>query len=139
MSPEEKGFDTIVVFQRPAADGNIGIGFKKASQFGKCGEGQSVIAIANASGIKRTRAESPTYQDENLSVIRLHRGAHSALVAKAHGKKARTSIFGGELVQAEVYAALDSSSFTKMDFEPGPPLLEAKILGSNRKNEGRVH
>jgi hypothetical protein len=49
VSPNEKGFDTIVVFQRPAAGGNIGIGFKKASQFGQFGGGQGVIAIANAS------------------------------------------------------------------------------------------
>jgi hypothetical protein len=48
VSPDEKGFDTIVVFERPAVGGNIGIGFKKASQFGKFGEGQGVIAIANA-------------------------------------------------------------------------------------------
>src|SRR5215475_1915415 len=32
VSPAEKGFDTIVVFQRPVAGGNIGIGFKKTSQ-----------------------------------------------------------------------------------------------------------
>jgi hypothetical protein len=49
VSPNEKGFDTIVVFQRPEVGGNIGIGFKKASQFGKFGEGHGVIAIANAS------------------------------------------------------------------------------------------
>jgi hypothetical protein len=49
VSPDEKGFDTIVVFQRPAAGGNIGIGFKKASQFEEFGGGQGVIAIANAS------------------------------------------------------------------------------------------
>jgi len=49
ISPDEKGFDTIVVFQRPAAGGNIGIGFKKASQFEEFGGGQGVIAIANAS------------------------------------------------------------------------------------------
>jgi hypothetical protein len=49
VSPDEKGFDTIVVFQRPAGGGNIGIGFNKASQFGKFGEGQGVISIANAS------------------------------------------------------------------------------------------
>lgn len=35
VSPNEKGFDNIVVFQRPAAGGNIGIGFKEASQFKK--------------------------------------------------------------------------------------------------------
>jgi hypothetical protein len=49
VSPDEIGFDTIVVFQRPAAGGNIGFGFKKASQFGKFGGGQGVIVIANAS------------------------------------------------------------------------------------------
>jgi len=49
VSPAEKGFDTIVVFQRPAAGGNIGFGFKKASEFGKFGEGQGAIVIANAS------------------------------------------------------------------------------------------
>jgi hypothetical protein len=49
VSPTEKGFDTVVVFQRPAAGGNIGIGFKKASQFGEFGGGQGVIVIANAS------------------------------------------------------------------------------------------
>ena len=42
-------FDTIVVFQRRAAGGNIGIGFPEASQFKRFGEGQGVIAIANAS------------------------------------------------------------------------------------------
>lgn len=49
VDPDEMGFDTIVVFQRPAAGGNIGIGFKRANQFGRFGEGQGVIAIANAS------------------------------------------------------------------------------------------
>jgi hypothetical protein len=37
------------VSQRLAAGGNIDIGFKKASQFGKFGEGQGTIVIANAS------------------------------------------------------------------------------------------
>ena len=49
VSPNEKGFDTIVVFQRPAAGGNIGIGFKKAKDFKEFGRGQGVIVIANAS------------------------------------------------------------------------------------------
>jgi hypothetical protein len=49
VSPEEKGFDTIVVFQRPAAGGNIGFGFKQAKDFKKFGGGQGVIVIANAS------------------------------------------------------------------------------------------
>jgi hypothetical protein len=49
VSPDEKGFDTIVVFQRPAAGGNIGIGFKEAKDYKKFGGGQGVIVIANAS------------------------------------------------------------------------------------------
>jgi hypothetical protein len=48
-SATEKEFDTIVVFQRPAAGGNIGFGFKEASQFSKFGAGQGAIVIANAS------------------------------------------------------------------------------------------
>jgi hypothetical protein len=47
------GFDTIVVFERPAAGGNIGIGFKKASQFEEFGGGQGLTAIANASVPRR--------------------------------------------------------------------------------------
>ena len=42
-------FDTIVVFQRPAAGGNIGIGFKQARDFKEFGGGRGVIAIDNAS------------------------------------------------------------------------------------------
>jgi len=42
------GFETLVVFQRPAAGGNIGIGFTEAKQFHKFGGGKGVIAIANA-------------------------------------------------------------------------------------------
>jgi hypothetical protein len=49
VSPNEKGFDTIVVFQRPAAGGNIGFGFKQAKDFKEFGGGQGVIVIANAS------------------------------------------------------------------------------------------
>ena len=49
VGPDEKGFDTIVVFQRPAAGGNIGIGFKEAKDFKEFGGGQGVIVIANAS------------------------------------------------------------------------------------------
>jgi hypothetical protein len=48
-SGPQKGFDTIVVFQRPAAGGNIGFGFKEAKDFDKFGQGQGVIVIANAS------------------------------------------------------------------------------------------
>jgi hypothetical protein len=49
VSPHEKGFDTIVVFQRPAAGGNIGFGFKQAKDFKEFGGGRGVIVIANAS------------------------------------------------------------------------------------------
>jgi hypothetical protein len=49
VSPDEKGFDTIVVFQRSEVGGNIGIGFPEAKQFKKFGGGKGVIAIANAS------------------------------------------------------------------------------------------
>jgi hypothetical protein len=49
VNPDEKGFDTIVVFQRPEVGGNIGIGFPEAKQFKKFGGGNGVIAIANTS------------------------------------------------------------------------------------------
>jgi len=42
-------FETIVVFQRLGAGGNIGIGFAEAKQYKKFGRGKGVIAIANAS------------------------------------------------------------------------------------------
>jgi hypothetical protein len=44
-----KSFETIVVFQRRAAGGNVGIGFPEAKQFKNFGGGQGVIVIANAS------------------------------------------------------------------------------------------
>jgi hypothetical protein len=43
-----KGFETIVVFTRPAAGGNIGFGFPEA-HYEKFGRGKGVIVIANAS------------------------------------------------------------------------------------------
>lgn len=49
VSPTKKGFDTIVVFERPALGGNVGIGFKEAKDFKDFGKGKGVIAIANAS------------------------------------------------------------------------------------------
>jgi hypothetical protein len=49
VSPDKKGFDTIVVFERPEVGGNIGIGFKEAKDFKEFGGGKGVIAIANAS------------------------------------------------------------------------------------------
>ena len=49
VSPTKKGFDTIVVFERPAVGGNVGIGFKEAKNFKDFGGGRGIIAIANAS------------------------------------------------------------------------------------------
>jgi hypothetical protein len=43
-----KGFETIVVFTRPAAGGNIGFGFPDG-HYKKFGGGKGVIVIANAS------------------------------------------------------------------------------------------
>jgi hypothetical protein len=43
-----KGFETIIVFTRPAAGGNIGFGFPEAD-YKKFGGGKGVIVIANAS------------------------------------------------------------------------------------------
>jgi hypothetical protein len=45
---DNTGFETIVVFQRLAAGGNIGIGFPEDSLIKRFGEGRGVIAIANA-------------------------------------------------------------------------------------------
>jgi hypothetical protein len=45
---DNTGFETIVVLQRLAAGGNIGIGFPEDSLIKKFGGGQGVIAIANA-------------------------------------------------------------------------------------------
>lgn len=47
--PNQIGFDTIMIFQRPDAGGNIGFGFKEAKDFKNFGGGKGVIAIANAS------------------------------------------------------------------------------------------
>lgn len=47
--PNLKGYDTIMVFQRPDAGGNIGFGFKKARDYKEFGGGKGVISIANAS------------------------------------------------------------------------------------------
>jgi hypothetical protein len=43
-----KGFETIIVFTRPTAGGNIGFGFAEAD-YKKFGGGKGVIVIANAS------------------------------------------------------------------------------------------
>ncbi|AGB24075.1 hypothetical protein Mycsm_03804 [Mycobacterium sp. JS623] len=49
VDPNLKGFDTMLVFQRPAAGGNAGFGFREAKQFKKFGEGHGAIVIANSS------------------------------------------------------------------------------------------
>jgi hypothetical protein len=48
VNPDEQGFDTIIVLQRPATGGNLGFGFIKASHFGTFGDGHGAIVIANA-------------------------------------------------------------------------------------------
>ena len=63
-----KGFESIVVFTRPAAGGNIGIGFKKASQFEEFGGGKGVIVIANAS-------VAPTRSIAGAGVLYVENGA----------------------------------------------------------------
>ena len=47
VSPEEKGFDIIAVFQRPEVGGNIGMGFPEAKDYKKFGKGKGAIVIAN--------------------------------------------------------------------------------------------
>lgn len=46
---DDTAFETIVVFQRKAAGGNIRVGFPEAKQFKKFGGGKGVSAMANAS------------------------------------------------------------------------------------------
>lgn len=64
------GFETLVVFQRPAAGGNIGIGFPEASQFGKFAGGKGVIVIANASV-----APSPSSKIAGAGILYVENGA----------------------------------------------------------------
>ena len=44
---DNTGFETIVVIQRSAAGGNIGIGFPEAKLYKKFGKGKGAIVIAN--------------------------------------------------------------------------------------------
>jgi Transglutaminase-like superfamily len=69
VSPDKKGFETIVVFQRPAAGGNIGIGFPEA-HFKKFGGGKGVIVIANASV-----APSPSKKLAGAGILYVEDGA----------------------------------------------------------------
>jgi hypothetical protein len=59
----DTGFETVVVFQRPAAGSNIG--FRTASQFGA---GQGVIAIANA-------AVAPSVNPAGAGILYVEGGA----------------------------------------------------------------
>jgi len=59
----DTGFETVVVFQRPAAGGNMG--FRTASQFGA---GQGVIAIANA-------AVAPSVNPAGAGILYVEGGA----------------------------------------------------------------
>jgi hypothetical protein len=68
VSPQEIGFDTILVFQRPAAGGNIGFGFKRARDFGQFGEGRGAIVIANA-------AVAPTANVAGAGILYVQDGA----------------------------------------------------------------
>jgi hypothetical protein len=65
-----KGFDNIVVFTRPAAGGNIGIGFSEAKDYQKFGGGQGVIVIANASV-----APSPQKKIAGAGILYVQNGA----------------------------------------------------------------
>jgi hypothetical protein len=67
-SAGDDDFDTIIVFQRPAAGGNIGFGFKEAKKFKKFGGGQGVIAIANA-------AVAPTVNLAGAGILYVEGGA----------------------------------------------------------------
>lgn len=63
-----KGFDVIVVFQRPAAGGNIGFGFTKNSDYGDFGGGRGAVLIANAPA-------APTHNVAGAGVLYVEDGA----------------------------------------------------------------
>lgn len=65
-----QGFDTIVVFTRPAAGGNIGIGFPEAKDYEEFGGGKGVIVIANASV-----APSPSEKFAGAGILYVEGGA----------------------------------------------------------------
>jgi hypothetical protein len=64
------GFETIAVFQRRAAGGNVGFGFPQANQFGEFGGGEGVIVIANASV-----APSPAKKLASAGILYVEDGA----------------------------------------------------------------
>lgn len=67
---DDTAFETIVVFQRPEAGGNMGFGFKKAKDFKEFGGGQGVIVIANASV-----APSPSKKLAGAGMLYVENGA----------------------------------------------------------------
>jgi hypothetical protein len=66
--PDGKGFETILVFQRPASGGNIGFGFTTANQFGTFGGGKGAIVIADSSA-------APTQSVANAGILYVEGGA----------------------------------------------------------------
>jgi len=63
-----KGFDVIVEFQRPAAGGNMGFGFRRNVDYGDFGGGSGAIVIANA-------AAAPTHNVAGAGVLYVANGA----------------------------------------------------------------
>jgi hypothetical protein len=63
-----KGFDVIVEFQRPAAGGNIGFGFRRNIDYGDFGGGRGAIVIANAAAV-------PTHNVAGAGVLYVENGA----------------------------------------------------------------
>jgi hypothetical protein len=61
---DNTGFETIVVVQRPAAGGNIGIGFPEAKLYKKFGKGKGAIVIANT-----THAPSVSVPDAGILYV----------------------------------------------------------------------
>ncbi|NGZ08887.1 MAG: hypothetical protein CV088_05795 [Nitrospira sp. LK70] len=66
----DKGFDNIVALTRPAAGGNIGIGFPEAKDYKRFGGGKGVIVIANA-----TVAPSPSKKLAGAGILYVEDGA----------------------------------------------------------------
>jgi hypothetical protein len=63
-----KGFDVIVEFQRPAAGGNMGFGFRTNVDYGDFGGGRGAIVIANA-------AAAPTHNVAGAGILYVENGA----------------------------------------------------------------
>lgn len=63
-----KGFDVIAVFQRPAAGGNVGVGFTRNSLYGDFGGGRGAIVIAGTPA-------APTHNVAGAGVLYVENGA----------------------------------------------------------------